>query len=205
VERFSGKIMCQANQRMIPKSVERFSGKIMCQANQRMIPKSVERFSDEIMRQAKMSSVSEAPAQLVATATLRIDTPGVGFTDITGHAVDFIAQADAGEGLLLAYLRHTSASLTIQENADPDVQADLTAALARLAPEDASWIHDVEGPDDMPAHVKAMLNGVSLHVPVSGAALALGTWQGIYLVEHRRRPHSREVVFQFIGSRKSAA
>ena len=115
---------------------------------------------------------------------------------------NFIATGGAGDGALLVYLRHTSASLAIQENADPDVQADLTAALDRLAPEDAPWIHDVEGPDDMPAHVKAMLNGVSLHVPVAGGKLALGTWQGIYLIEHRRRPHSREVIFQFIGSRK---
>jgi len=103
---------------------------------------------------------------------------------------------------LLIFLRHTSASLTIQENADPDVQADLLTALDRLAPENASWIHDAEGPDDVPAHVKAMLNGVSLHVPVTGRKLALGTWQGIYLIEHRRRPHSRDVMFQFIGSRK---
>jgi len=103
---------------------------------------------------------------------------------------------------LLIFLRHTSASLTIQENADPDVQADLLTALDRLAPANASWIHDAEGPDDMPAHVKAMLNGVSLHAPVTGGKLALGTWQGIYLVEHRRRPHSRDVMFQFIGSRK---
>jgi secondary thiamine-phosphate synthase enzyme len=102
---------------------------------------------------------------------------------------------------LLVYLRHISASLTIQENADSDVQADLTSALDRLAPEDAPWIHDLEGPDDMPAHVKAMLNGVSVHVPVTEGKLALGTWQGIYLVEHRRKPHSREIVFQFIGSR----
>jgi secondary thiamine-phosphate synthase enzyme len=172
---------------------------------QREIPKSGKRLPEKIMRHAKMSSVSEAPAQLIATATLRIETPGIGFTEITSHAANFIGQAGAGEGALLVYLRHTSASLTIQENADPDVQADLTAALARLAPEDAPWIHDVEGPDDMPAHVKAMLNGVSLHVPVSGGALSLGTWQGIYLVEHRRRPHSREIVFQFIGSRKSFA
>jgi secondary thiamine-phosphate synthase enzyme len=150
----------------------------------------------------KLSAVSAVTPQLIASATLRIDTAGAGFTDITGHAANFIAQAHAGEGTLLIYLRHTSASLTIQENADPDVQADLAVALDRLAPEDAPWIHDVEGPDDMPAHVKAMLNGVSLHVPVSGGALALGTWQGIYLVEHRRRPHSREVIFQFIGSRQ---
>jgi secondary thiamine-phosphate synthase enzyme len=161
----------------------------------------VERFSDKIMRQVKMSAVTEARPQLIASATLHVDTPGAGFTDITRHAANFITQAGAGDGVLLAYLRHTSASLTIQENADPDVQTDLTAALDRLAPEQAPWIHDVEGPDDMPAHVKAMLNGVSLHVPVTGGALALGTWQGLYLVEHRRRPHSREVILQFVGSR----
>jgi secondary thiamine-phosphate synthase enzyme len=150
----------------------------------------------------RLSSVTQVSPQLIATAALHIDTPGAGFTDITSHALAFIAKAAAGDGALLVYLRHTSASLTIQENADPDVQADLVSALDRLAPEDAPWIHDVEGPDDMPAHVKAMLNGVSLHVPVSGGKLALGTWQGIYLVEHRRRPHSREIVLQFIGSRK---
>ena len=148
-----------------------------------------------------MSAIVEVAPELIATATLRVETPGVGFTDITENAASFIKQVAAADGALLVYLRHTSASLTIQENADSDVQSDLTAALDRLAPENASWIHDAEGPDDMPAHVKAMLNGVSLHVPVMGARLALGTWQGIYLVEHRRRPHSREVVFQFVGSR----
>jgi secondary thiamine-phosphate synthase enzyme len=150
----------------------------------------------------KLSAISTVNPQVIATATLRVDTPGAGFTDITSHAANFVAQSGAGEGALLVYLRHTSASLVIQENADPDVQTDLTAALDRLAPEDAPWVHDVEGPDDMPAHVKAMLNGVSLHVPVSAGALALGAWQGIYLVEHRRRPHSREVIFQFVGSRR---
>ena len=150
----------------------------------------------------RLSAISAVNPQIIATATLRVDTPGAGFTDITSQAANFIAQIGAGEGALLVYLRHTSASLIIQENADPDVQTDLTAALDRLAPEDAPWIHDVEGPDDMPAHVKAMLNGVSLHVPVSAGALAFGTWQGIYLVEHRRRPHSREVIFQFVGSRR---
>lgn len=150
----------------------------------------------------KLSPISEVVPQLIAMATLRVETPGTGFTEITGEARDFIARAGAGEGVLLVYLRHTSASLTIQENADPDVQTDLVTALDRLAPEHAPWVHDVEGPDDMPAHVKAMLNGVSLHVPVTGGQLSLGTWQGIYLVEHRRAPHSREVTFQFIGSRK---
>ena len=150
----------------------------------------------------RMSTIVEAAPQLIASATLHVDTTGAGFTDITENAAGFAAQAGAGDGVLLVYLRHTSASLTIQENADPDVQADLVAALDRLAPEDAPWIHDVEGPDDMPAHVKAMLNGVSLHIPVVAAKLGLGTWQGIYVIEHRRRPHSREVILQFIGSRR---
>jgi secondary thiamine-phosphate synthase enzyme len=89
----------------------------------------------------------------------------------------------------------------VQENADPDVRTDLVTALRRLAPSDAPWVHDVEGPDDMPAHVKSMLTGVSLHVPVIAGALGLGTWQGIYVAEHRLRPHRREVLMQFIGSR----
>lgn len=151
---------------------------------------------------SRLSAITEVIPQLIARASLRVDTQGAGFTEITGDTRDFIAQIGAGDGVLLVYLRHTSASLTIQENADPDVQSDLTTALDRLAPEDAPWIHDVEGPDDMPAHVKAMLNGVSLHVPVMQGQLALGTWQGLYLVEHRRKPHSREVLLQFIGSRK---
>jgi secondary thiamine-phosphate synthase enzyme len=150
----------------------------------------------------RMSAIVEVVPQLVASATLRVETPGIGFTDITENAAGFIDKIGAADGVLLVFLRHTSASLTIQENADSDVRLDLTTALERLAPESAPWIHDVEGPDDMPAHVKAMLNGVSLHVPVVGARLALGVWQGIYLVEHRRRPHSREVILQFAGSRK---
>jgi len=150
----------------------------------------------------RLSAITEVAPQLIATATLQLETAGAGFTEITSQAAHFLAQCGAGDGVLQIFLRHTSASLTIQENADPDVQTDLVSALDRLAPEDAPWIHDVEGPDDMPAHVKAMLNGVSLHVPVIAAKLALGTWQGIYLVEHRRRPHGREVVLQFIGSRK---
>jgi len=150
----------------------------------------------------RLSDIVEVTPQLVARATLRVETPGVGFMDITDSGAKFIDQIGAGEGALLVYLRHTSASVAIQENADPDVQSDLIIALNRLAPEDAPWIHDVEGSDDMPAHVKAMLSGVSLHVPVVGGKLALGAWQGIYLIEHRRRPHSREVTFQFIGSRR---
>ena len=153
---------------------------------------------------ARLSAITEVTPQLIATATLHVETVGAGFTDITEQTVNFLTQIGAEAGTLQIFLRHTSASLTIQENADPDVQTDLISALDRLAPEDAPWIHDVEGPDDMPAHVKAMLSGVSLHVPVIRSELALGTWQGIYLLEHRRRPHSREVVLQFIGSRNGA-
>jgi secondary thiamine-phosphate synthase enzyme len=154
------------------------------------------------MMPGRLSAINVTSPQLIASATLRLDTPGLGFIDITGVAANFIAQSGAGDGVLLVFLRHTSASLAIQENADPDVQSDLLAALDRLAPVEAPWIHDVEGPDDMPAHVKAMLSGVSLHVPVAGGKLMLGSWQSLYLIEHRRRPHSREVMFQFVGSRR---
>ena len=155
--------------------------------------------------QGQLSAIDRVTPQLIAGATLRVETHGVGFIDITADAAAFLVQAEAGDGSLLIFLRHTSASLTIQENADPDVQTDLVSALDRLAPESAPWVHDAEGPDDMPAHVKAMLSGVSLHVPVAAGKLALGTWQGIYLIEHRRRPHRREVVLQFIGARRQAA
>ena len=106
----------------------------------------------------------------------------------------------AREGAVTLFVRHTSASLTIQENADPTVLADLTTALNRLAPENAGWRHDTEGPDDMPAHIKTMLTATSLQVPVLQGLPALGTWQAIYLVEHRARPHRREVVLQFMGA-----
>jgi secondary thiamine-phosphate synthase enzyme len=130
-----------------------------------------------------------------------VQTPGEGIVEISADVARFLRDIRAQDGALFLYLRHTSASLTIQENADPDVRTDLVTALRRLAPADAGWVHDTEGPDDMPAHVKTMLTGVSLHVPVAAGKLALGTWQGIYLVEHRTRPHRREVVLQFIGSR----
>ena len=151
---------------------------------------------------ASLSQIRTSAPQVIAAAQLHIDTPGAGLIEFTREAAEFLAKADADDGVLLAFLRHTSASLTIQENADPDVQRDLMTALERLAPQDAGWVHDTEGPDDMPAHVKAMLTGISLHVPVAGGRMMLGTWQGLYLVEHRRRPHGREIVLQFIGSRR---
>jgi len=150
---------------------------------------------------ARLSAIRSVAPELLASAELSVDTKGEGFTDITAEARRFVAQSGAGDGLLLLYLRHTSASLTIQENADPDVLTDLVTALRRLAPADGPWVHTIEGPDDMPGHIKTMLTGVTLHVPVEGGALKLGTWQGIYLVEHRTRPHRREVLLQFVGSR----
>jgi len=151
---------------------------------------------------ARVSAVTAVAPDLIATATLAVETRGEGFAEITAEVARFLADAGAGDGALLLYLRHTSASLVIQENADPDVRTDLVTALRRLAPADAGWVHDTEGPDDMPAHVRTMLTGVSLHVPVMAGTAALGTWQGIYLVEHRSRPHRREVILQFIGSRR---
>jgi secondary thiamine-phosphate synthase enzyme len=148
------------------------------------------------------SSIRVIAPQAVATATLAVDTAGEGFVEITRDVARFVTEAGALEGALFLFIRHTSASLTIQENADPDVRTDLVAALRRLAPENGPWVHDIEGPDDMPAHVKSLLTGISLHVPVIGGALALGTWQGIYVAEHRARPHRREVVMQFVGSRR---
>jgi secondary thiamine-phosphate synthase enzyme len=150
----------------------------------------------------KLSPIESVVPDLIATATLTVDTRGEGFVDITRDAAAFIQQAAAGDGVMLFFMRHTSASLTIQENADPDVRTDLTSALRALAPAGAGWVHDTEGPDDMPAHVKAMLTGISLHVPVRNGALALGTWQGVYVVEHRARAHRRDIVLQFVGSRR---
>ena len=151
-----------------------------------------------------LSAISRRAADLIATATLTVETTGEGFIEITGEAAAFVRAAGGSNGVLLAFIRHTSASLVIQENADPDVQTDLRTALQTLAPQDAGWVHDTEGPDDMPSHVMTMVTGVSIHVPVIKGALALGTWQGLYVVEHRARPHRREVVLSFIGSRHTA-
>ena len=145
-------------------------------------------------------SLRSTKADSIATARLSVETSGEGFFEITAEVTRFLKQIGARDGAVLIYLRHTSASLVVQENADPDVRADLVTALRRLAPANAGWVHDVEGPDDMPAHVKSMLNGVSLQIPVSDGDLALGTWQGIYIAEHRARPYRREVVLQFCGS-----
>jgi len=151
---------------------------------------------------ARLENVQSAVPGLIASATVTVETRNEGFHEITREVGAFLQQVGAADGVLLAYIRHTSASLVIQENADPDVQTDLITALRRIAPANAGWVHDTEGPDDMPAHIKAMLNGVSLHIPVAGGRLRLGTWQGIYVAEHRARPHRREVLLSFIGSKR---
>lgn len=134
-----------------------------------------------------------------AIQELTIETAGPGMTDMTKAIADWLAQRQAGDGLLTVFIRHTSASLTIQENADPDVQRDLVDALSRLAPHDAPYRHATEGPDDMPAHIKSALTATSLSVPVISGRMALGTWQGIYIIEHRARPHRRAIVLHFAG------
>jgi secondary thiamine-phosphate synthase enzyme len=159
------------------------------------------RHGEAIIAPHEFSTPATARVEVVVTATLRVNTRGQGLTEITDVVARFVKSAGAGSGMLLLFLRHTSASLVIQENADPDVQTDLVTALERLVPLGQHWRHDSEGPDDMPSHVKSMLNGVSLQVPVADGSPLLGVWQGIYLVEHRARPHRREVVLQFIGSR----
>jgi secondary thiamine-phosphate synthase enzyme len=146
------------------------------------------------------SAPSKVSASTIVSSLLTIQTSGRGFTDLTAEIAKFVTDAGATEGAVTLFIRHTSASLTIQENADPTVLDDLSAALDRLAPEDAGWRHDTEGPDDMPAHVKTMLTATSLHIPVLKGELALGTWQAIYLIEHRHRPHRREIVLQFVGT-----
>jgi secondary thiamine-phosphate synthase enzyme len=147
----------------------------------------------------KLSAVQTARIETIASAVLSVATSGEGFYEITSDVARFLAESKARDGAVLLYLKHTSASLVIQENADADVRTDLVTALKRLAPAEAGWVHDVEGPDDMPAHIKSMLNGVSLQVPVAGGEVALGTWQGIYVAEHRAAPHRRDVVLQFLG------
>ena len=136
----------------------------------------------------------------LATSTLTVRTQGKGFIDLTCDVRAFLREIDAQDGIATLFIRHTSASLTIQENADPSVLVDLLTSLDRLAPQDGGWTHSDEGPDDMPGHIRTMLTSTSLQVPVIAGALALGTWQALYLIEHRARPHRREVVLQFMGT-----
>jgi len=155
-----------------------------------------------LSRSITRTAPSTVAATSIVTSQLAVQTRGMGFVDLTDEVEKFLQEAKAKEGALTLFIRHTSASLTIQENADPSVLVDLGTALSRLAPENAGWTHDTEGPDDMPGHVKTMLTSVSLQIPVLSGEMALGTWQAIYLIEHRGRPHRREVIVQFAGSTK---
>ncbi len=130
---------------------------------------------------------------------LRVPTHGNGFIDITDDVSAWLDGIGAVGGLLTVFITHTSASLPIQENADPNVRRDLIDELEILAPEDRGYAHHEEGPDDMPSHIKTMLTSVSLSIPVREGAMALGTWQGIYLIEHRAMPHRRKLVLSYIG------
>jgi len=132
-----------------------------------------------------------------------VETRGPGFTDVTARVAAWLGSIGAHDGLLTVFSRHTSASLTIQENADPDVLRDLMAALDRLAPRTVPYRHSLEGPDDMPAHIRTMLTSASLGVPVVNGRPQLGTWQAIYLIEHRDSPHRRELLLHFVGTLKA--
>lgn len=140
------------------------------------------------------------PVTMQANDAIHVETAGPGFLDISGRLFDWLDAIRAGDGLLTVFIAHTSASLTIQENADPDVLRDLTDALLRIAPHDHPYRHASEGPDDMPSHIKAMVTSVSLGIPVEAGRPVLGTWQGVYLMEHRERPHRRRISLNFTGT-----
>lgn len=133
-------------------------------------------------------------------STITLATRGAGLHDFTSEVARAVGTSQIETGVLTLFCQHTSASLLIQENADPDVLHDLLAFFRRLVPEGMDWVtHDAEGPDDMPAHIRAALTQTSLTIPIAGGRAVLGTWQGIYLFEHRRRPHRRNVVLHLIG------
>ena len=135
-----------------------------------------------------------------AQDTITVGTRGQGLHEVTAEIADWVSRQDIGSGLLTVFCRHTSASLTIQENADTDVRRDLEDFFKKLVKEDPSlYRHTTEGPDDMPAHIRSALTDVSLTIPVSGGRLGLGTWQGIYLFEHRARPHERRLILHLAG------
>lgn len=135
-----------------------------------------------------------------SSTELVIATPGQGLHEVTREVCQWVEAQGMDAGLLTVFCRHTSASLCIQENAAPEVRGDVTRWLNRIAPENAGYAHDDEGPDDMPAHLKSILTGVSLSIPVLAGRPSLGTWQGIYLCEHRRAPHRRRITLNLIGA-----
>lgn len=147
-----------------------------------------------------VETLTEGSVTQQALGRLVVETRGQGFTELTEPAARWVFGTGILHGLLTVFCRHTSASLLIQENADPDVREDLLTALDRLAPRDGSYVHTTEGPDDMPAHIRTMLSASSLTIPVTEGQMALGTWQGLFLAEHRDRPHRRDILFHLIGA-----
>lgn len=131
--------------------------------------------------------------------TIHVSTHGPGLYEVTDKVADFIRTEKIGDGLITCYIRHTSASLVIQENADPDVQRDLKDFFAQLAKKGLDYRHTAEGPDDMPSHIRAALTQTSIGIPVKSGKPALGTWQGLYVFEHRDAPHTRDVLLHFLG------
>ena len=147
----------------------------------------------------------DIPSLMQANHTLMVSTSGASFTEITSAIHKWLETIQAHQGLLTIFIAHTSASLTIQENADPAVLHDLHDALKRFAPESTNYRHSSEGIDDMPSHIKAMLTSVSLSIPVIEGRSALGTWQGVYVIEHRARAHGRKVELHFVGTCQPAS
>ncbi len=161
-------------------------------------------YNDYVIKE-NQSLPPKAPEPFFQAAnTFAVATSGAGFTDITAKVTGWLQDTQVKDGLLTLFIGHTSASLTIQENADPAVQADLLRALRRFAPENAGYSHNDEGADDMPAHIKSMLTSVSLSIPVVAGKAALGVWQAVYIIEHRARPHRRRISLHYIGSRAAS-
>jgi secondary thiamine-phosphate synthase enzyme len=152
------------------------------------------------MTMLAVETLSEGSVTQQASGRLVVETDGQGFTDITEATARWVFGTGILQGLLTVFCRHTSASLVIQENADPSVRRDLLSAFDRLAPRDADYVHETEGPDDMPAHIRTVLSGVALSIPIMEGQMVLGSWQGLYLVEHRDKPHHRDLVFHLIGA-----
>jgi secondary thiamine-phosphate synthase enzyme len=152
------------------------------------------------MTMLAVETLSEGSVTQQASGRLVVGTDGQGFTDITEATARWVFGTGILQGLLTVFCRHTSASLVIQENADPSVRRDLLSAFDRLAPRDADYVHETEGPDDMPAHIRTVLSGVALSIPIMEGQMVLGSWQGLYLVEHRDKPHHRDLVFHLIGA-----
>ncbi|AIQ91970.1 secondary thiamine-phosphate synthase enzyme [Methylobacterium sp. XJLW] len=148
----------------------------------------------------RVEALASGAVERHASGRLTIATAGPGFTDFTAAVAAFVRGSGIRDGLVTVFCRHTSASLTIQENADPDVQTDLMTALDGFAPRNAGYVHGAEGPDDMPAHIRTLVTDSALTIPLVDGTLALGTWQGIYLIEHRDRPHRREIVLSALGA-----